>query len=138
MDNVWIKHWEYKSWITLSCWVWKSKSHINRFVLKNTFIKLYIYHFLINIFIKTRSQSNTLETVLLSKTILFLSMEGVYGMLAPMVAGYFLFKYLGLPDLAYPKSRVALLTWYTRISLYVDEKYCSLTHRFLQISLNFS
>ena len=83
---------------------------MNRFVLKSTFIKIYIYHVPINIFIQIRSRSYVLETVLLSKTILFLSMEGVYGMLAPMVAGYFLFKYLGLPDLAYPKSRVALLT----------------------------
>ena len=27
---------------------------MNRFVLKNTFIKIYIYHFLINIFIKNK------------------------------------------------------------------------------------
>jgi hypothetical protein len=50
---------------------------MNRFVLKNTFIKIYIYHFLINIFIKTRSQSYTLETVSLSKTTSFSSTEGV-------------------------------------------------------------
>ncbi len=42
---------------------------MNIFVLKNTFIKVYIYHFLINIFIETRSQSYVLETVSLSKTI---------------------------------------------------------------------
>jgi hypothetical protein len=36
---------------------------MNRFVLKNTFIKVYIYHFSINIFIETRSQSCVLETV---------------------------------------------------------------------------
>ena len=30
---------------------------MNRFVLENTFIKIYLYHILINIFIKTRSQS---------------------------------------------------------------------------------
>jgi hypothetical protein len=50
---------------------------MNRFVLKNTFIKVYIYHFSINIFIETRSQSCVLETVLLSKTTSFTSMEGV-------------------------------------------------------------
>jgi hypothetical protein len=48
-----------------------------RFVLKNTFIKVYIYHFLINIFIEIRSQSSVLETVSLSKTTSFVSMEGV-------------------------------------------------------------
>ncbi len=32
----------------------KSKNYMNRFVLKNTFIKVYIYHFSINIFIETR------------------------------------------------------------------------------------
>ncbi len=36
---------------------------MNKFVLKNTFIKVYIYHFSINIFIETRSQSCVLETV---------------------------------------------------------------------------
>jgi hypothetical protein len=50
---------------------------MNRFVLKNTFIKIYIYHFLINIFIEIRSQSNALETVSLSKTTSFTNMEGV-------------------------------------------------------------
>ena len=30
---------------------------MNRFVLKNTFIKVYIYYFSINIFIETRSQN---------------------------------------------------------------------------------
>ena len=48
-----------------------------KFALKNTFIKIYIYHFLINIFIKINSQSYALETVSLSETILFFSMEGV-------------------------------------------------------------
>jgi hypothetical protein len=50
---------------------------MNRFVLKNTFIKIYIYHFLINIFMKTRSQSYAFETVSLSKTTSFSSTEGV-------------------------------------------------------------
>ncbi len=48
---------------------------MNRFVLKNTFIKVYIYHFLINIFIETRSQNCVLETVSLSKTTSFTSTE---------------------------------------------------------------
>ena len=46
-----------------------------RFVLKNTFIKVYIYHFSINIFIEKRSQSCVLETVSLSKTTSFMSTE---------------------------------------------------------------
>jgi hypothetical protein len=50
---------------------------MNRFILKNTFIKIYIYHFLINIFIEIRSQSYALETVLLSKTTSFTHLEGV-------------------------------------------------------------
>ena len=41
-----------------------------RFILKNTFIKIYIYHFLINIFIKINSQNYILETVSLFKTTL--------------------------------------------------------------------
>ena len=44
---------------------------MNRFVLKNTFIKIYIYHFSINIFIKINNQSYASKTV-------SLSMEGVY------------------------------------------------------------
>jgi hypothetical protein len=44
---------------------------MNRFVLKNIFIKIYIYHFSINIFIEIRSQSYALETVSLSKTTSF-------------------------------------------------------------------
>jgi hypothetical protein len=51
---------------------------MNIFVLKNNLIKVYIYHFSINIFIKTRSQSYVLETVSLSKTTFFTSTEGVY------------------------------------------------------------
>ena len=51
---------------------------MNKFVLKNTFIKVYIYHFSINIFIETRSQSCVLETVSLSKTTSFMSTEGVF------------------------------------------------------------
>ena len=51
---------------------------MNRFVLKNTFIKVYIYHFSINIFIEKRSQSCVLETVSLSKTTSFMSTEGVW------------------------------------------------------------
>jgi len=50
---------------------------MNGFVLKNTFIKIYIYHFSMNIFIKIRSQSYALETVLLSKTTSFSNLEGV-------------------------------------------------------------
>ncbi len=50
---------------------------MNRFDLKNTFIKIYIYHFLINFFIETKSQSYVLETVPLSKTTSFTSTEGV-------------------------------------------------------------
>ena len=50
---------------------------MNRFVLKNTFIKVYIYHFSINIFIEIRSQSCVLETVSLYKTTSFTSREGV-------------------------------------------------------------
>jgi hypothetical protein len=49
---------------------------MNRFILKNTFIKIYIYHFSINIFIKI-SQSSALETVSLSKTTSFTKLEGV-------------------------------------------------------------
>ncbi len=41
---------------------------MNRFVLKNTFIKVYIYHFSINIFIETKIQNYVLETISLSKT----------------------------------------------------------------------
>ena len=54
-----------------------NKAHMYRFVLKNTFTKIYIYHFLINIFIKISSQSYALKTASLSKTTLFFSMEGV-------------------------------------------------------------
>ncbi len=54
---------------------------MNRFVLKNTFIKVYVYHFSINIFIETRSQSCVLKTVSLFKTTFFTSTEGVYSML---------------------------------------------------------
>ena len=50
---------------------------MNIFVLKNTFIRVYMYHFSINIFVETRSQSCDLETVSLSKTISFTSTEGV-------------------------------------------------------------
>ncbi len=50
---------------------------MNRFFLKNTFIKVYIYHFSINIFIETRSQSCVLETVSLSKMTSFTSTEGL-------------------------------------------------------------
>jgi hypothetical protein len=40
---------------------------MNRFVLKNIYIIIYIYSFPINIFIEKRSQSRTLETVFLSQ-----------------------------------------------------------------------
>jgi hypothetical protein len=67
LNKVWVKHWEYKSWITFKCWVWKCENHVNRFFLKCTFIKIYIYHFPIYIFIKIKSQSYVLEIVSLSK-----------------------------------------------------------------------
>jgi hypothetical protein len=54
---------------------------MNRFVLKNTFIKTYIYYFSINIFIKIKNQSYALETVSLSKTTCFTNVEGVHGFL---------------------------------------------------------
>ena len=51
---------------------------MNRFVLKNTFIKAYMYHFSINIFfIKIRSQSYAFETVSSSKTTSFTNLERV-------------------------------------------------------------
>ena len=50
---------------------------MNRFVLENTFIKIYIYHFSINIFIKIRSQCYVLETMSLSKMTSFKNLEGV-------------------------------------------------------------
>jgi hypothetical protein len=67
LDKAQVKYWKYKSWITfklLSLKIWKL---MNRFVLKSTFIKIYICHFPINIFIKIRSQTYVLETVSLSK-----------------------------------------------------------------------
>ena len=52
---------------------------MNRFVLKNTFIKyIYIYHFLINIFREIRSQSCVLETVAVLNVNYFEDGEGVY------------------------------------------------------------
>ena len=51
---------------------------MNRFVLKNIFIKIYIYHFSINIFIKTKSPSCILEIVSLNKMTSFTSMEEVH------------------------------------------------------------
>ena len=60
-----------------------------RFILKNTFTKIYIYHFLINIFIKISSQSYALETVSLSKTTSSLSMEGVLFMFPLLFLGPF-------------------------------------------------
>jgi hypothetical protein len=60
---------------------------MNRFVLKNIFIKVYIYHFLINIFIETRSQSCVLETVALSKTTFFTSTDEVFDLLNVMICG---------------------------------------------------
>ena len=50
---------------------------MNEFVYKITFIKIYIYNFLINILIEIRSQTYVLETVLLPKTSCFMGMEGV-------------------------------------------------------------
>ena len=50
---------------------------MNRFVLKNTFIKIDTYHFLINSFIKISSQSYALETMSLSKPTTFTNLEGV-------------------------------------------------------------
>jgi hypothetical protein len=54
LDNIWVKHWEYKSWIAFKSLSlrWKCKNHINRFVLKISFTKIYIYNFPVNIFIK--------------------------------------------------------------------------------------
>jgi len=49
----------------------KYENHMNRFYLKNDFCKIYIYYFLINIFIKIIIQSHILESVSLSKMILF-------------------------------------------------------------------
>jgi hypothetical protein len=54
------------------------KSHIDVFVLKIIFIKIYIYNFSIDIFIEKRSQSRVLETVSLSKMTSFIKPEGVY------------------------------------------------------------
>ena len=51
---------------------------MNKFILKNTFIKVYIYYFSINIFIETRNQSCVLEIVLLFKMTSFISTEGVH------------------------------------------------------------
>ena len=54
-DKIWVKPWKYKSWITLkllSLKMWKLYNY--RFVLKNTFIKIYIYHFSTNIFYKNK------------------------------------------------------------------------------------
>jgi hypothetical protein len=50
---------------------------MNRFILKSTFIKIYIYHFSINIFIEIRSQIYALETASLFKTTSFTNLEGV-------------------------------------------------------------
>ena len=50
---------------------------MNRFVLKYTFIKIYIYHFPINIVIKIKSQSYALKTVSLSKMTWITNMDGV-------------------------------------------------------------
>jgi hypothetical protein len=50
---------------------------MNRFILKNTSINIYIKHFSINILIKIRSQSYALETVSLSKMTSLTIMEGV-------------------------------------------------------------
>mgnify|MGYP003702412213 CR=1 FL=1 len=47
------------------------------FALNNTFIKVYLYQFLINFFIEIRSQNYILETVSLSKTTSFTNTEGV-------------------------------------------------------------
>jgi len=51
---------------------------MNRFALKNTFIKIDTYHFLINSFIKIRSQSYALKIVSLSKRTTFTNLEGVF------------------------------------------------------------
>jgi hypothetical protein len=59
---------------------------MNRFVLKNTFIRVYIYHFSINIFTETRSQSCVLKTVSLSKTTFFTSTEGVLSPLEELLS----------------------------------------------------
>ncbi len=58
---------------------------MNRFVLKNTFMKICIYHFSINIFVEIKSQSCVLETVSLSKTTSFTSTEGVHSIISPHI-----------------------------------------------------
>ena len=50
---------------------------MNNFVLKCAFIKIHIYHFPINIFIKVRNGSYALEIVSLSKTTSFTNLEQV-------------------------------------------------------------
>ena len=55
---------------------------MNKFVLKNTFMKVYIYYFLINIFVEIRNQNCVLETVSLSKTTSFTSTKEVLQQLA--------------------------------------------------------
>ena len=42
------------------------KNYMNIFVLENTFIKVYIYYFVLNIFVKIKDQSCVLQTVSLS------------------------------------------------------------------------
>ena len=54
LDKIWVKYWEYKSWITFKLLNLKSGNYMNRFVLRNTFIKIYIYHFSTNLFIKNK------------------------------------------------------------------------------------
>jgi hypothetical protein len=66
LDKVWVKHWEYKTRTTFKSLILKMWKSYNRFVLKITFVRIYIYNFLINIFIEKRSQSCTLVTVSLS------------------------------------------------------------------------
>ena len=40
LDKIWVKHWEHKSWIIFKLLSFKiQKKYMNRFVLKNTFIK---------------------------------------------------------------------------------------------------
>jgi len=48
---------------------------MNRFVLKNTFVKIYTYHFLIDIFYRNKESKLGFETVSLSSMTFFMDMK---------------------------------------------------------------
>jgi hypothetical protein len=50
---------------------------MNRFILKNTFIKIYIYHFLINIFIKNKKSKLCFRDRVIIKTTSFINLVAV-------------------------------------------------------------